>query len=166
MAVFSLCLNFTHRYIHEVLDIIVSHRFYPVYVHLPPPQTPEKIRKDRRLSPFFDHVIGAIDCCHIEAFVPDDAVGRYRNRKGVLSQNILVGCDFDLRFTYVLSGWEGSAADSTIYTNARLVDFRVPDGKVYLADAGFPLCKTLLTPFRGTRYHIKEWGVARQKCVV
>lgn len=33
-------------------------------------------------------------------------------------------------------------------------------GKYYIADAGFAVCDTLLTPFRKVRYHLKEWGRA------
>ena len=30
----------------------------------------------------------------------------YRNRKGRTSQNVLCACDFDMRFTFVVAGWE------------------------------------------------------------
>jgi hypothetical protein len=49
-------------------------------------------------------------------------------------------------FVYILSGWEGSAADSVVYEYARDHDFIVDKGRYYLTDAGFPLCDTLLTP--------------------
>lgn len=39
---------------------------------------------------------------------------RYRDRKGNITQNVLVACTFDLRFTYVLAGWEGSAHDGRV----------------------------------------------------
>jgi hypothetical protein len=35
----------------------------------------------------------------------------------------------------------------------------------YLADAGFPLCDGLLVPYRGVRYHLKEWGRASERYV-
>ncbi|CAN0918096.1 Putative nuclease HARBI1, partial [Linum grandiflorum] len=35
---------------------------------------------------------------------------------------------------------------------------RVPKGQYYLADAGYTNCEGFLTPFRGQRYHLKEWG--------
>ena len=47
-------------------------------------------------------------------------------------------------FVYVLSGWEGSAADARVYHATRIADFTIPDGKYYLVDAGFPLCNELL----------------------
>jgi hypothetical protein len=34
--------------------------------------------------------------------------------KNYTSQNLLVVVDFDMKFTYVLAGWEGSAHDSNI----------------------------------------------------
>ena len=39
---------------------------------------------------------------------------RYRGRKGYTTQNVLAACSFDLKFTYVLPGWEGTASDSRI----------------------------------------------------
>jgi hypothetical protein len=74
-----------------------------------------------------------------------------------------MACSFDLRFVYVLSGWEGSAADATIYHDARHTDFHIPAGKYYLADAGFPLCDELLVPYRGVRYHLNEWQRADRR---
>lgn len=86
-----------------------------------------------------------------------------RNRKGSITQNCLAACTWDLIFVYIFSGWEGSAADSTIYNDARLTDLFIPPGKYYLADAGFPSCAELLVPYRGVRYHLAEWGRAEQR---
>jgi len=74
-----------------------------------------------------------------------------------------MACSFDLRFVYVLSGWEGSASDAVVYHDAWHTDFRIPPGKYYLADAGFPLCEQLLVPYRGVRYHLNEWKHADQR---
>ena len=105
-----------------------------------PDCTPPYIEKNYRLFPYFKNCRGAIDGSHVDAYVSDEAVARYRNRKGGVSQNILAVCDFYMKFTYVLSGWEGSAADSTVYTDARLKGLSLPPGKYFFADAGFPLC--------------------------
>jgi hypothetical protein len=40
-------------------------------------------------------------------------------------------------FTYIMSGWEGSASDSHIIHNARQKHLQLPHGKYLLADAGF-----------------------------
>lgn len=115
------------------------------------------------LLSIFKDCRGAIDGSHFDAYVPDQAVARYQNRKGGVSQNVLAVCDFDMKFTYVLSGWEGSAADSTVYSDARRKG--LSPGKYFLADAGFPPCDTLLTPYRATRYHLREWEHAQQRLV-
>jgi len=39
-------------------------------------------------------------------------------RKHTTTQNVLAAVDFDLRFTYVLAGWEGSAHDARILADA------------------------------------------------
>ena len=50
--------------------------------------------------------------------IPTSDVPSYRNRKEFISQNVFDACNFDLEFMYVLSGWEGSAHDSKILSNA------------------------------------------------
>ncbi|KAK1627951.1 hypothetical protein QYE76_002266 [Lolium multiflorum] len=42
----------------------------------------------------------------------------FRGRKHYTSQNVLAVVDFDMRFTYVLTGWEGSAHDASIWPTA------------------------------------------------
>ena len=39
---------------------------------------------------------------------------RYWGRKGYPTQNVLAACSFDLKFTYVLLGWEGTTSYSRI----------------------------------------------------
>jgi hypothetical protein len=72
-------------------------------------------------------------------------------------------CSFDFRFVYVLSGWEGAAADAVVYHSAHHMDFHILDSKCYLADAGFPLCDQLLVPYRGVRYHLNKWKGTDQR---
>jgi hypothetical protein len=42
----------------------------------------------------------------------------FRGRKHCTTQNVLATVDFDLKFTYVLAGWEGSAHDALILVDA------------------------------------------------
>jgi hypothetical protein len=42
----------------------------------------------------------------------------FMGRKHTTTQNVLAAVDFDLRFTYVLAGWEGSAHDALILSDA------------------------------------------------
>jgi hypothetical protein len=49
----------------------------------------------------------------------------------------------DVSFVYCLPGWEGSASDARVYEDARAKDFAIPEGKYYLADAGYGLSDTV-----------------------
>ncbi len=143
-----------------MLDALTSTEVYEAYVKLPTINTPvpEEIRSQKKFFPFFKGCIGALDGTHIPAHVPELQRASYRNRKGQVSQNVLAASSMDMRFVYVLPGWEGSASDSRVYEDARTTDFKVPEGRYYLADAGYGSCDALLVPYRGVRYHLKEWG--------
>ncbi|KAL5150035.1 hypothetical protein HKD37_13G036744 [Glycine soja] len=67
---------------------------------------------------WFERCIGALDETHIPVTVSPDERPRYRNRKGDVSTNVLAACGPDLRFIYVLPGWEGSAGDSRVLRDA------------------------------------------------
>jgi hypothetical protein len=60
----------------------------------------------------------------------------------------------------MLSEWDGSVADASMYNNARRHDLSIPKGRYYLAKAGFGACDALLVPYQGVRYHLAEWGCA------
>ena len=55
---------------------------------------------------------------HIPASVKRPLKARYRDRKGAISQNVLLICDFDGIILYVLPGWEGSAHDAAVLNHA------------------------------------------------
>jgi hypothetical protein len=97
-----------------------------------------------------------LDGTHIEVKVPTEQGDPYRNHYGYQSQNVLAACKFNLQFCYVCPGWEGSAHDSRVLAYAVSHDFHIPEGKYYLADAGYGLKRGLLTPYRGVRYHLRE----------
>jgi hypothetical protein len=54
----------------------------------------------------------------------------FRGRKKDPTQNVMAVVDFDLKFTYVLAGWEGSAHDAHVLADAieRQDGFTVPEG--------------------------------------
>ena len=54
----------------------------------------------------------------------------FHGRKAHCTQNIMAAVDFDLRFTYVLAGWEGTAHDALVLRDAleRENGLRVPQG--------------------------------------
>ncbi|XP_021762193.1 uncharacterized protein LOC110726959 [Chenopodium quinoa] len=83
--------------------------------------------------------------------------GRFRGRKGGKTQNMLGAVDFDMKFTYVLAGWEGSSHDSKVLQDALKRGFKVSKGKYYLADAGYGERKGCMPPYRRIRYYLKEY---------
>ncbi|KAL0404720.1 UNVERIFIED_CONTAM: hypothetical protein Sradi_2112800 [Sesamum radiatum] len=122
--------------------------------------THSKVTNNPDFYPYFKDCIGAIEGTLVPAWVPRVDQNRYRSRKGRLAQNVLAICDFDMNFTYVYAGWEGSAADARVLDHAVSQDptFPFPPiGKYYLVDAGFTNYQCFLAPYRGTRYHLPEW---------
>ncbi|XP_058191365.1 uncharacterized protein LOC131308446 [Rhododendron vialii] len=113
---------------------------------------------DSRWS-WFQNCLGALD----GTYVPVNPLAvdrpRYRSRKGEIATNVLGVCSRDLKFVFVLSGWEGLATDSRILANAisRPDGLRVPRGQYYLVDAGYQNAEGFLAPYRGQRYHINIW---------
>ncbi|XP_058219389.1 uncharacterized protein LOC131329959 [Rhododendron vialii] len=71
------------------------------------------------------------DGTHTPVQVPAVDRPRYRNRKGQTATNVLAACTPNLQFTYVLPGWEGSAADGRVLRDAinRTHGLVVPLGK-------------------------------------
>ena len=104
--------------------------------------------------------LGAIDGTHIPCFPPAAEQACYWDKDGNITQNVLAACTFEMHFCYILSGWEGSIADSFLFDKAWAPGLHIPGGKYYLADAGFACCDSLLVPYRGTRYHLHEWGLS------
>ena len=64
------------------------------------------------------------------ARVPRNMQAAFRGRKSNTTQNVMAVVDFDLKFTYVLAGWEGSARDALILADAieRPDGLSVPEG--------------------------------------
>jgi hypothetical protein len=65
---------------------------------------------------------------------------RFRGRKSIPTQNVLAAVDFDLRFVYVLTGWEGSAPDSYVLQDAlaRPTGLKIPEGMVVMNHVKIP----------------------------
>lgn len=61
--------------------------------------------------------IGALDGTLIHAIIPREHQTPYRGRgKGDCFQNVLAICDFNMVFTFLWAGWEGTAHDSRVLT--------------------------------------------------
>lgn len=126
-------------------------------------ETHWKISTDQQFFPYFQNCLGAIDGTHVPITISQDLQAPYRNRKGTLSQNVMLVCDFDLNFSFISSGWEGSATDARVLRSAMLKGFNVPQGKYYLVDGGYANTPSFLAPYRGVRYHLKEFGRGQQR---
>ncbi|XP_054785934.1 uncharacterized protein LOC129292401 [Prosopis cineraria] len=105
--------------------------------------------------------IGAIDGTHIPCVVIVEEQGKYIGRKGIPTQNIIAACDWDMCFTYVMAGWEGTAHDARLFDSALTrPDMKFPhppQGKYYLLDAGYPTPRGYLGPYRSHRYHLPDF---------
>jgi hypothetical protein len=73
-------------------------------------------------------------------YIPTELHPRYRNRKGTLSQNILAVCNFEMKFVYILAGWEGSAYDARVLQDAQgAKGFKTVSGKYWLGILSFKI---------------------------
>ena len=150
-----------------MLTIFSSSPFYTNYICLPTANdaVSPKIHQNPKFWLYFKDALGALDGSHIHSSPPAHERTSYRNRKGFISQNCLFWCSFDLRFVFSYTGWEGSATDAKVYENACSDGLDIPEGKYYLADAGFPSCDQLLIPYHAVCYHLAEWGRANTRYV-
>ena len=62
--------------------------------------------------------MGAIDGTYVPANIPVEIQWKFRGQKEGTTQNVLAAITFDLKFIYVLAGWEGSAHDSRVLGDA------------------------------------------------
>ncbi|XP_058079801.1 uncharacterized protein LOC131228000 [Magnolia sinica] len=150
------------RYFTKALDAVVG--LYPNFVKLPSAETPPEILSNPKWSTYFQDCIGAIDGIHVPAYVPALESATYRNRKGILSQNVMVACTFDMKFVYVLAGWEGSVSDARILhsTLTHTTDrFTIPQGKYHIVDAGYAHLPGFMASYRGVQYHLNEYHTGR-----
>ena len=74
--------------------------------------------------------MGATNGTHVLVIVPRKHRVTFLGRKHTTTQNVLAAVDFDLRCTYVLAAWEGSAHDALILADAlqRPDRLKVPQG--------------------------------------
>jgi hypothetical protein len=119
-----------------------------------------------KLAPYFSDCYGAVDGSLIPAWIKGQDQSPWRCRKNFLAQNVMAAMNFEEYFVFVLPGWEGSAHDSRVISDAIAKGFRAESStlpgreqRYYLADAGYtPFGGLLLPPYRGVRYHLKEWS--------
>jgi len=151
------------RCIHEVMVGLLALHEEVVRVPDETAPVPRWIADNSKFAKYFHDCIGALDGSHVPAHVKGDEIEAYRNRKGTTTQNVLAVCDFDGQFIYIYAGWEGSAHDMRVLEEAKDEGFGCPKGRYYLADAGYTNTDMTLVPYRGTRYHLKEWETVSRR---
>ncbi|XP_017981016.1 PREDICTED: putative nuclease HARBI1 [Theobroma cacao] len=124
-------------------------------------EVPSKIKNDRRYWPYVQGCIGAIDGSHVPAIPPVNDQIRFIGRKGYPTHKVMLVCNFDMLFTFVVVGWPGTAHDtrifSTVLEEMKNVFPHPPEGKYYIVDASYPNMKGYLALYKGERYHIPDF---------
>jgi hypothetical protein len=146
-----------HQAFHQALTAVLRTRFL---VRPSLQEQHEYITGNPNFNGFFDGCIGAMDGTHIPAKVKKGRQEPYINKRiNSPTQNVLACCNFDMTFSFVYPGFEGSAHDSRVLRDALMRNafpFYGPH-TYYLADKGFPLCTLCLTPFRNVNYHQNQF---------
>ncbi|KXN87207.1 hypothetical protein AN958_09065 [Leucoagaricus sp. SymC.cos] len=108
------------KYFQLILSTFSSLPFYSKYVQLPQVDdpTPKFIQSQCKFAQFFGGAIGAMDGTYISCCPSAADCAAAQNQKGDISQNCLAYVSFSMRFLYLVSGWKGSTADTTIYSQS------------------------------------------------
>ncbi|KAL1349288.1 hypothetical protein AAHE18_07G145900 [Arachis hypogaea] len=133
--------------------------------------THPRIMGDSRFFPYFKvklctiifHMhnwIGAIDGIYDLEWAPASKQTAFRERKILITQNILAVCDLDMLYTFIYSGWEGTTNDSRVLievfsSNANMYQF-------YLVNSGFPNMLGYLALYHKERYHLRDFSDGRR----
>ena len=137
--------------------------FYTDHIRLPwvGDPIPNYILGDPKPFPFFQDALRAINGLHFNACTTTSDQDALCDHNGALTTNTLAVCDFNMWVLHIQSRWEGSAANAQMFYDARFTNLPVPNGKYFLADAGFLTCSPQLIPYHGLQYHLAEWGCAQ-----
>ncbi|KAH7851129.1 hypothetical protein Vadar_007664 [Vaccinium darrowii] len=96
--------------------------------------TPPEILNDGRYYPWFKDCVGAIDGTHIDAWASESREVAYRGRKSRKTQNVMAVCSFDMKFTYIFPGWEGSAHNGRVFLSVVTnLDYKFPNPPIIMA---------------------------------
>ncbi|KAG8378734.1 hypothetical protein BUALT_Bualt07G0016000 [Buddleja alternifolia] len=135
---------------HAVLNAILKLR--AVFLVKPKPVN-DNCNNPRRKP--FKGCLGALDRSYIDVQVLKAHKLRYRTCKGSIGVNVLGVVDQDMKFVYVLPGWERSAADSRVLHDAmsRPNGLRVPTACTTMLPSSSNISKS-----KGTRAFANRCG--------
>lgn len=113
-----------------------------------------RIGNSGKFWPWFKDCIGAVDGTHVSAWCQARDRDHFRNRHGYLSQNVLAGCNHDMRLVYVRVGWDDSAHDRVLQETLLDPNCNFPmsaKGKYYAIDAAYTCMPGFMAPNRDAR---------------
>ncbi|KAE9075851.1 hypothetical protein PF006_g28247, partial [Phytophthora fragariae] len=148
---FEMAFSTVHRYRRAGLYAIL--RGLAGIIDLPSAVPEEFVQK----FPYFDQAVVAIDGVHVPVMVSVEDAEIFRNRKGWTSTNVLIVSDWQVNVAFIYPGAEGAAHDSMVLAHSNFLQV-LPDHVYVLADAGYAFHPQILTPYRGVRYHLKEFA--------
>ncbi|KAF5452225.1 hypothetical protein F2P56_027251 [Juglans regia] len=124
------------------------------------------IASNRHNYPWFEKSLGALDGTKILAVTLARLSNTYRNHYNRIAQNVLCLCDFDMKFPFVYTGWEGTTHDARVFLDAlsrAQNGFPWPEpGYYYLVDSAFPCIQKFMPPYPRERYYRSDHYGARQ----
>ena len=152
-----------HNSFHVIAKMFFFH-LYDCHISWPQADSPRHdILNDNRYSPF-GNCVGGGDGTYIKVIVPASLSSRMRCRKGYTCQNIFAVADFDSKFLFVQAGGDGAEHDSRILTYIEQKNmWPLKENQTILLDAAYCNSSQKLTPYRGVRYHLKEWRHASNR---
>ncbi|KAL2242206.1 UNVERIFIED_CONTAM: hypothetical protein Sindi_0338600 [Sesamum indicum] len=128
-----------HKHFHRVLRAVI--KLYNILLVRSTPITDDCV--DPRV------VSGRWMETFIDVRVPEAEKGRYRTRKGHVAVNVLVHRQGGLRIP--------TGSNSPLYNIPIAHENTTFSGQYYLCDNGYANAEGFLTPYRGVRYHLREW---------
>ncbi|XP_069089293.1 putative nuclease HARBI1 [Pleurodeles waltl] len=130
-------------YLPKVLDAII--RLTPHHICFPnSQQLQQETKQGLYLIAGFPHVLGAMDCTHVQ-WLPADATKHiYRNRKHTHSINVQAIVDHRGLFTNISAKYPGSVHDAYIFRHSTINEW-FQDGQY--ADQGYGIQLWVMTPF-------------------
>ncbi|KAM3204368.1 hypothetical protein P3L10_027777 [Capsicum annuum] len=151
--------EFVSRHFHVVLRAVLG--LYEKFIKQPDGSHVRfEIASNQRFYPYFKNCIGAIDGTHIRVKVSQHEAPKYHGRKDYPTQNVLAACTFDLKFTYVLAGWEGTESDSRIMKEAlnSQDSLKIPEERAFgVLKKRFPIISSSIE---------SSYGIETQKLII
>ncbi|XP_042942645.1 uncharacterized protein LOC122276807 [Carya illinoinensis] len=102
---FQHLVETVNRHVYVALCCLARHVIKPIQTTGMMPY----IEGNPKYYPWFEKCHGAMDEVMINAAMPSSVTNAYLNRYQRLAQNVLCVCDFNMKFAFVYSEWEGTA---------------------------------------------------------